>query len=640
MLGNRCWCAAGGSHHVIRKREWGEYRHLVVFVMPKPGLPMHLQTCGFQCRTPTRADQVAVAMQDVVLQNNVAPEAARLTSREPVYEQAAAADLASATAHAAVAAASKPATPDSELQDEIKECDCWEDVLDIVADEALQMSSSSIYIALRRLTLVTKGLPQSSTKQLVNKPSFQLLLQQMQRHLPAFDAVMLTNSLYSLSILRVPASKELLAAYDAQVETHLESFNMKDVVCCFYAYACLKHSPKKTLLDSMGLQAEHFLSSGAFNAQDISMLLWSCGTLHHKQADLINPLIIAALAKFDSFTTQGVANTTWALAKLESYSEPLMNKVADYISNSSNLRSARPQEVFNTLWGLAHLRHHPQQALPIVVDYTVRNMHRLRPVDLANLVYSLGMLSHHPGAAAMGKLLPKLEADLEQFSVVELCNVYWGLALIEEVQAPLYVTMTDKLQALQQQGKLADSLQRMFFTGFLSAKLSGAAVALDPPVLEALKSAWISAMHASEPSRHLELVAKQLRWALSRSAACAACSSCCGVGLGVGTSHAFCNGMRAHSWCMAVLSTARSWPCAGKQCDELACDWWLCRAPGDAAAHVHLCTVPPCTCWLLQPLLTSCPSAPPLQGSEGAARHEEGHQGRAVVHPHRPQPHA
>jgi hypothetical protein len=240
---------------------------------------------------------------------------------------------AAATAEApepAAAAAQAPVrapVPESELQEELKECGCWEDVLDIVADEAGGMSASSAYTAVRRLCIVSKGLPAAQTQQLVRHEAFQLLLVQLQRHLASFDAFELTNSLYSLSVLRSSPSKQLLAAYDAVVQTHLESFNAKDVVSCFYAYASLRHKPKKELLDALALQAEHFLASGQCNPQDISMLLWSCGTLGHKHRDLLAALVQAALLQFGAFSPQGVANTTWALAKLGHYSGPLMAKV-------------------------------------------------------------------------------------------------------------------------------------------------------------------------------------------------------------------------------------------------------------------------------------------------------------------------
>ncbi len=188
-------------------------------------------------------------------------------------------------------------------------------------------------------------------------------------------------------------------------------------------------------------------------------------------------------------------------------------QVVEFLSSAANLRAAKPQEVFNTLWGLAHLRHHPQQALPVVVDYAVQMAPRLRPVDLANLLVALGTLSHHPGAAAMGRLLQRVDSELERLSAAELANCYWGLALIEETGSPLYARMTSELQRAHEEGRLSEALQRQFFTGFLAAKLGGAAVSLPPPVLEALKAAWIAGVHASEPSEVLESVARQLRCA-------------------------------------------------------------------------------------------------------------------------------
>jgi hypothetical protein len=111
----------------------------------------------------------------------------------------------------------------------------------------------------------------------------------------------------------------------------------------------------------------------------------------------------------------------------------------------------------------------------------------------------------------MARLLPRLDSELERFSVAELANCYWGLSLIDETGGPLYVRMTVELQRALEEGRLSESLQRQFFTGFLAAKLSGAAVSLPPALLESLKASWIAGVHASEPSEALEAVARQLR---------------------------------------------------------------------------------------------------------------------------------
>ncbi len=152
-----------------------------------------------------------------------------------------------------------PAADSSDLQREFSMCECWEDVLDVVADERESMSARSTVTALGKLSKLMKGKRQRDLAPLLGHEAFLTLLALMAAQLPAMNAFQACNSLYACSVLHVPlySAQRYRSALDATIARLLPTFNGRDVCSVLYSYAQLHASsprnelPAKPLLSAL-----------------------------------------------------------------------------------------------------------------------------------------------------------------------------------------------------------------------------------------------------------------------------------------------------------------------------------------------------------------------------------------------------
>ncbi|EFJ50550.1 hypothetical protein VOLCADRAFT_88468 [Volvox carteri f. nagariensis] len=414
---------------------------------------------------------------------------------------------------------------DREIHNELRGCEDWRDVLDIVADEAACLSVRTAVQALTRLNTLTRGSP-GARRELVEHQAFQTLKEVLYSQVSLMNNVQLSNSLYAFAQLQVVLPELLCEGYTAAAVARVDSFYPRDIATLLAAAAAMRWSPPRQLLDAMGFRAMGFLSGQEFDARSIPTLLHSMALLGYK-----NPLLAQAAAQrlaapgvMASLVPQGVANSMWALGRLDTYHPPAV--AAALSAFSSAPLSYKPQEVANLLWALTAFRHHPEANF---VLFAKSLLHRssppsaeherngsgsgfgsgpgqIRAADLATLLYALATFNVSPGVKVMERLeaaaaeLVRPEAETAEaagtagagvaaqpgpgsaavqpphqqwrrqkaragftsssgnsggggigsssaISVVELAHMYWGLALLGEVERPLFGLLEGRLAA-------------------------------------------------------------------------------------------------------------------------------------------------------------------------------------------------
>ncbi|PNH11456.1 hypothetical protein TSOC_001689, partial [Tetrabaena socialis] len=178
-------------------------------------------------------------------------------------------------------------------------------------------------------------------------------------------------------------------------------------------------------------RAQAFLSAGQFEARGIPTLLHASVQLGYR-----NPLLAAEAAQqllgpggLSRMEPQGVSNTIWALARMDMYNPQAV--AAALAAFAARPLAYKPQECANLLWALTAFRHHPEGTL-------LTQLPQLRPADLATALYALAFFNVAPG--------PKL-LEAGEMSAVELCNVYWGLGVLGEVELPLFAALEAAIAA-------------------------------------------------------------------------------------------------------------------------------------------------------------------------------------------------
>lgn len=201
------------------------------------------------------------------------------------------------------------------------------------------------------------------------------------------------------------------------------------------------------------------------------MLLHSCVQLGYHNAILGHAAAQQAAIHIVRFSPQSVANTMWALARIGVYHRPAVDAaLAAFVVNPM---AYRPQETANVLWSLTAFRHHPEAAFDPLLRSLLMRAEALRPADVATALYALAHFNVAPGAQLLQQLCRRAVALLPQCNAVELCNMYWGLGLLREVEQPAFAAIEAALPAHFERGAMPDSLLRMAFQVRATSRLVG-----------------------------------------------------------------------------------------------------------------------------------------------------------------------
>jgi hypothetical protein len=301
-----------------------------------------------------------------------------------------AAEEGDAAAAAAAAAAAGVATSLT-LHQELQECSCARDVLDIVEDEHQIMSAHNTATALQRLVKLSAGQPKAAARQLLSTPAFIHLLQLLQRHAPGMNPFQLVTSYYNAARLGAPLSSlpALLERLDAALEVHMGQLNGRDVADILHAWATLRHKPSDRLASRLCARGATLIEAGECSAQSVSMMLWALATARLATGGGALPAAAAAALAGPlrpQLQPQGWANSLWGLSKLERPSDALLAAGCEQVARDAPTGTAassaasssrgskgrdrqggeRPwqlQEVLNVLWAAAAARHHPGRSI-------------------------------------------------------------------------------------------------------------------------------------------------------------------------------------------------------------------------------------------------------------------------------------
>ena len=281
---------------------------------------------------------------------------------------AAAATPAAATAGGARAESAGDESTSRGLHQEFLECTCFQDVLDIIGDEFGVMSPHNTTTAFSCLYKLSKPVPKATVRAQIGTRPFALLLSLLERQSAQMSPFQVVNSLYYCAQLVGPGLKNmprLLPAVEGALMRCVGQLNDRDVGNVLHAYASMQQQPQGEFLGVLCSRAQSLLSQGGCSAQTVSMMLWALGTLGVKVNNNATAAAAAAAlrseAVFKELTSQGLANSVWALAKLNLTDIDLMKRAMESVKKRG--KGFRLQELLNILWAAAAMRYHPGAAM-------------------------------------------------------------------------------------------------------------------------------------------------------------------------------------------------------------------------------------------------------------------------------------
>lgn len=233
---------------------------------------------------------------------------------------------------------------DERLYEEIRACEAWADVLEVVQDEGSSMSTKRVVQALTRMGALLKFASKQERSDATTSPEFQHLLQLLYAKLASLKASQACAVAMTLSQLHVRPPQAQLLQLLAALQAHAMQFSARDVATAMHASVALgvTRESGQALLDTLATRALQLLRPTAEASK-----VGEGGEQDDTQASNSNSTTVPAAqhkgqqGQQDAFAPQGLSMVMVAAAHLQYHNGPLFGAVAREVHKQ--LASFAPQ---------------------------------------------------------------------------------------------------------------------------------------------------------------------------------------------------------------------------------------------------------------------------------------------------------
>ncbi len=167
-----------------------------------------------------------------------------------------------------------------------------------------------------------------------------------------------------------------------------------------------------------------------FTSQGISNSMWALAKARHKDVELLQSLSLAARSRMGEFNSQELANIAWALATLGHRDERLLRLLAD--AALLQVPSAQPQGISNMAWAYAKLGVAAPRLFDSFAEYITASGATPRASQTASR--STDRSNAPAGAPA---------STAAAFKAQELSNVAWAFATAGQRSDEVFAVVAD-----------------------------------------------------------------------------------------------------------------------------------------------------------------------------------------------------
>lgn len=233
---------------------------------------------------------------------------------------------------------------DERLYEEIRACEAWADVLEVVQDEGSSMSTKRVVQALTRMGALLKFATQPERSDATASPEFQHLLQLLYAKLASLKASQACAVAMTLSQLHVRPPQAQLLQLLAALQAHAMQFSARDVATVMHASVALgvTRESGQALLDTLATRALQLLRPAAEASKADEG-----GEQDDTQASTSTSTTVPAAqhkgqqGQQDAFAPQGLSMVMVSAAHLQYHNGPLFGAVAREVHKQ--LASFAPQ---------------------------------------------------------------------------------------------------------------------------------------------------------------------------------------------------------------------------------------------------------------------------------------------------------
>ncbi|GMH38673.1 hypothetical protein BSKO_06557 [Bryopsis sp. KO-2023] len=279
------------------------------------------------------------------------------------------------------------------------------------------------------------------------------VLKQLQREIDDLDARMLSTMVWSLGQFGPEVTEEALGGgltvldlidqVKMVCERKLSAFNPKDVSCLMVGLAYLDNRDFGRFMST--LCSEISLKMSSYGPRELANVAWAIGKMQIKAGrSVIKKMELRLRSPLSDFSPQGICNLIWGAARVRAMlSNDSMAAVAAHVVR--NRAKLAPQDVGNFMWAFAKLRFFPgmvflEQLAPVVS----KRIRYFQPQEIANVLYACAIFGEAPSEIVNATRTYILDFR-DRFSLQELINCGWSLAILGELDGWVYDALTERL---------------------------------------------------------------------------------------------------------------------------------------------------------------------------------------------------
>lgn len=273
----------------------------------------------------------------------------------------------------------------------------------------------------------------------------------------------LANGLWALAKANAGEHQMLapgsVATLIANAGGRLHEFALLDLQKLSWAYATLRlHDvAASTALARAAVEAGG-RSRGGFTSQGLANLAWSMAKVRVLDSETLSAISVESLRRFADFKPQELSSLLWALAKLGWHDSELFAAAAS--KAASTIAQFKAQELSNLVWSFSTLGIPSETLFSSAARAARRKLQHFKGQELANLAWAFACQGQGAARAGAAALLSKIANAALRLDLgpQEVSNIAWACAKVGLRKGELFAALVGSAEARRWEGFLPQSL--------------------------------------------------------------------------------------------------------------------------------------------------------------------------------------
>ncbi|CEO95953.1 hypothetical protein PBRA_004643 [Plasmodiophora brassicae] len=202
----------------------------------------------------------------------------------------------------------------------------------------------------------------------------------------------LANCVHAVIKLGCLDAPRVLAALAPSIEARIDEFKAVELANIAWSYAKLNDAVVRTrVLEAVASAARTRLTShNDFNAQGLSMMVWSYATAALPMVSLFDAFAPVIIERIGELAARNLANVAWAYGKVGLVNLPLFRAIAS--ASKSLVLQFSTQNLANTLWAFMKVNFRDIELFESFAPVVIPRLRDMNNLELTSSVWSYAMI--------------------------------------------------------------------------------------------------------------------------------------------------------------------------------------------------------------------------------------------------------